>query len=107
MAATLGAIYGASTLFTLMPSVLIKTWQNVRVLVLPGTVFTTVLLIATFLHWDRFSTTVVPFTIWFASYLLPPPIFAAMYWWHQRRSRPVGADIEHPLPPADAHVPAA
>jgi hypothetical protein len=99
MAATLGAIY-ASTLFTLIPSVFIRVWQDVRVLVLPGVVFTTVLLIATFLHWDRFSTTTVPFYIWFASYLLPPPIFAAMYWWHQRRSLPVGADIKRPLPAA-------
>jgi hypothetical protein len=98
MAATLGAIYFA-TLFTLIPSVFIRVWQNVRVLVLPGAVFTTLLLIATFLHWDRFSTTSIPFYIWFASYLLPPPIFAAMYWWHQSRSRPVGADIERPLPP--------
>ena len=99
MAATLGAIY-AATLFTLIPSVFIRVWQNVRVLVLPGTVFTTVLLVATFLHWDRFSTTSIPFYVWFASYLLPPPVFAAMYWWHQSRSRPVGADIEHPLPAA-------
>ena len=99
MAATLGAIY-LSTLFTLVPSVFISRWQNVRVLVLPGAVFTTVLLIATYLHWDKFSTTTIPFYIWFASYVLPPPVFAAMYWWHQSRSRPVGADVERPLPGA-------
>ncbi len=96
MAATLGAIY-FSTLFTLVPSVFIGIWQNVRVLVLPGALFTTVLLIATFLHWDKFSTTTVPFYVWFASYLLPPAVFAVMYGWHQSRSRPVGADIERPL----------
>ena len=99
MAATLGAIY-FSTLFTLVPSVFIGVWQNVRVLVLPGAVFTTVLLIATYLHWDKFSTTTIPFYVWFASYLLPPPVFAAMYWWHQSRSQPVGTDIGRPLPGA-------
>lgn len=99
MAATLGAIY-FSTLFTLVPSVFIGVWQNVRVLVLPGAIFTTALLIATLLHWDRFSTTTIPFYVWFASYLLPPPVFAGMYWWHQRWSSPVGAHIEHPLPGA-------
>jgi hypothetical protein len=97
MAATLGAIY-FSTLFTLVPSVFIGVWQNVRVLILPGAVFTTVLLVATFLHWDRFSTTTIPFYVWFASYLLPPAVFAWMYGWHQSRSQPVGADVERPLP---------
>ena len=99
MGATLGAFYLGS-LFTLAPSVFITVWQNVRVIVLPGAVFTTMLLIATILHWDRFSTTTIPFYIWLASYVLPPPIFGAMYWWHQTRSRPVGADIKRPLPGA-------
>jgi len=98
MAATLGAFYLAS-LFSLAPSVFITLWQNVRVIVLPGAIFTTVLLLATVLHWDRFTAS-LPFYIWLASYVLPPPIFAAMYWWHQCRSRPVGADVEHPLPGA-------
>ena len=29
---------------------------------------------------------------------LPPPIFAALYWWQQRRALPVGAGITTPLP---------
>ena len=96
MAATLGAIYLAS-LFALVPSLFVRVWQNVRVIVLPGAIFTAVLLLATFLHWDKFSTTTVPFYVWLASYVLPPPIFAAMYWWHQGRSRPAGSDIEHAM----------
>jgi hypothetical protein len=96
MAATLGAFYLAS-LFTLAPSLFVRVWQNVRVIVLPGAIFTAVLLLATFLHWDKFSTTTVPFYIWLLSYVLPPPIFAAMFWWHQGRSRPVGSDIEHAM----------
>jgi hypothetical protein len=99
MAATLGAFYLAS-LFTLVPSLFIRVWQDVRVIVLPGALFTATLLLATILHWDRFSTTTLPFYIWLASYVLPPPIFAAMYWWHQNRSRPVGADVERPMPGA-------
>jgi hypothetical protein len=99
MAATLGAFYVAS-LFTLVPSLFVREWQNVRVIVLPGAIFTAVLLLATILHWDRFSTTLLPFYIWLASYVLPPPIFAAMYWWHQSRSRPTGADLGDPMPGA-------
>jgi hypothetical protein len=73
-------------------------WEDVRVLVLPAAVFTALLLTATHLHWDKFATGTLPFQIWYASYLLPPPIFVALYLWHERHARPAGSG--HALPGA-------
>lgn len=92
MAATIGAFYLA-----LAPSLLLATfakrWEAVRVLVVPGMLFTLTELVVTFLHWDRFAVGSGPFWLWFLSYLLPPPVFLACYLWQQRRSTP--------MPPAE------
>jgi len=85
MAAVLGAFYASSALLFLLP-LFAKRWEMIRVMILPTTVFATVQLIATVLHWDKFSIGTTPFYVWFASYLLPPPIFVAAYVWHQRRA---------------------
>jgi hypothetical protein len=97
MAATLGAFYITSAPLFLLP-LFAKRWEMIRAMILPAALFSTVQLIATFLHWDKFSVGTLPFYVWFASYLLPPPIFVAAYLWHQRQaaSRPV-ATIE-PIP---------
>lgn len=85
MAATLGAFYITSAPLFLLP-LFAKRWENIRTMILPTALFSTVQLAATFLHWDRFSVGTTPFYVWFASYLLPPPIFVAAYLWHQRRA---------------------
>lgn len=85
MAATLGAFYIASAPLFIMP-LFAKRWVMVRVLVLPVVAFSLVQLVATFVHWDKFHVDSAPFAVWFASYVLPPPIFLAGYWWHQRRT---------------------
>ena len=95
MAALLGAFYVA-----LAPSVVLvllaRHWENVRVFVVPGMLFTAAQLLVTLLHWDRFAVGTGPFAIWFASYLLPPPVFLGCYLWQQRRAGPAGVDA--PLP---------
>ncbi|HEY4690570.1 MAG TPA: hypothetical protein VIK33_14750 [Anaerolineae bacterium] len=95
MAAVLGAFYIASALLFLLP-LFARRWEMIRVMILPAALFSTVQLLATFLHWDKFSVGTLPFYVWFASYLLPPPIFIGAYVWHQRRagSAPTG----QPLP---------
>jgi hypothetical protein len=98
MAAVLGAFYLASALLFVLP-LFARIWQTVRVMVLPSAGFSTAMLLATFLHWDKFSVGTFPFVLWFASYVLPPPIFVALYVWHQRRAAPVGAGIEVPVVP--------
>lgn len=60
---------------------LARRWDMVRVFVIPGMLFTFAQLVVTLLHWDRFAVASGPFVIWFASYLLPPPVFLACYLW--------------------------
>ena len=89
MAAVLGAFYITSAPLFLLPF-LAKRWEMVRAMILPAALFSTVQLVATFLHWDKFSVGTFPFYVWFASYLLPPPIFIAVYLWHQKQ---FGAEV--------------
>src|SRR5215213_9358371 len=96
MAAVLGAFY-VSSAFLFVLALFARRWQQVRVMVLPTAAFSTAMLLATVLHWDKFSVGTFPFLIWFASYVLPPPIFVALYVWHQRRAAPPGAGIEIPF----------
>ena len=84
MAATIGAFY-ASLAPVVVLVILARNWESVRVFVTAGMVFTLAQLVVTFLHWDRFAVGTAPFNIWFASYLLPPPVFLACYLWQQRR----------------------
>jgi hypothetical protein len=85
MAAVLGGFYIASAPLFLLP-LFARRWEMIRPMILPAALFTTIQLAATFLHWDKFSVGTIPFYVWFASYLLPPPIFVAAYLWHQRKA---------------------
>jgi hypothetical protein len=97
MAAFLGAFYLTTAPLFVLP-LFAKRWEAIRPMVLPTVLFTTVQLIATFLHWDKFRIDSTPFYVWFASYLLPPPIFLAAYLWQQRRSARAPAPAEDRLP---------
>jgi hypothetical protein len=97
MAAVLGAFYMTSAPLFLLP-LLAKRWEMIRVMILPTALFSTIQLAATFLHWDKFSVGSLPFYIWFASYLLPPPIFISAYVWHQRQAAPRSRVSADPLP---------
>ncbi len=95
MASLIGAFYVALAPVVFL-ALFAKRWESVRVFVLPGMLFTFTQLVVTFLHWDRFAHGTGPFYIWFASYLLPPPVFLGCYLWQQRRADPVSP--ESPLP---------
>ncbi len=97
MAAVLGAFYITSATLFLLP-LFAKRWENIRVMILPVALFCTVQLAATFLHWDKFSVGTTPFYIWFASYLLPPPIFLAAYLWHQSKAGSRATPSSDPIP---------
>ena len=97
MAAVLGAFYITSAPLFLLPF-FAKRWEMIRCMILPTALFSTVQLAATFLHWDKFSVGTIPFYVWFASYLLPPPIFITAYLWHQRRATP-SSTADELLPP--------
>lgn len=97
MAAMLGAFYISSAPLFLLP-LFARRWEMIRAMVLPSALFCTVQLAATLLHWDKFSVGTTPFYVWFASYLLPPPIFVAAYLWQQRQARAHAAVANDPLP---------
>ncbi len=92
MASLIGAFYIALAPVVVL-ALFARRWEGVRVFVLPGAVFTATQLAVTFLHWDRFAVGTPPFWIWFASYLLPPPVFLGCYLWQERRSRAAGTDV--------------
>ena len=74
MAAVLGGFYITSAPLFLFP-LFAKRWEMIRVMILPAVLFSSLQLVATILHWDKFSVGTIPFYVWFASYILPPPIF--------------------------------
>lgn len=98
-AALLGGFYiAAAPAFVL--ALFARRWENIRVFVIATILFSSAELVATFLHWDRFSVGTIPFNVWFVSYLLPPPLFAFFYVWHQRRVAPLPGAVDEPLAPA-------
>ncbi|MDZ4771586.1 MAG: hypothetical protein SGI72_00490 [Planctomycetota bacterium] len=83
MAAVLGAFYITTAPLFLLP-LFARRWEMIRVMILPAALFCAVQLLATFLHWEKFNVDSRPFAVWFASYVLPPPILVAAYIWQQR-----------------------
>jgi hypothetical protein len=97
MAAVLGAFYITAAPLFLLP-LFAKRWENIRTMILPAALFSTVQFAATFLHWDKFSIGTTPFYVWLASYLLPPPIFVAAYLWHERKAGSQAVPSTDPIP---------
>lgn len=96
MAATLGSFYLASAIIFILP-LFARSWESVRAMIIPTAIFSTMMLLATVLHWAKFSTGTNAFNVWLASYVLPPPIFGALYWWHQRRAVSVARERRQPV----------
>ena len=75
-----------------------RRWHEVGVGFLATTVFTSVLLAATILHWDRFNHDHVSFWAWLSLYVVTPPLLPLL-WRNNRRTDPGG------LLPGDVRVP--
>jgi hypothetical protein len=101
MAAVLGAYYISTALVIILP-LFARRWEMIRVMILPTIFFTTAELLATLLHWSTFSVGTLPFTVWFLSYLLPPPILLGFYLWHERRARESSSAVPSDPLSADA-----
>jgi hypothetical protein len=82
----IGAGYlGGSWLF--LNTLFGKRWHRVHGGFLPITVFTWAMLIATLLHWDRFSHGRLGFDLWFILYIITPFLVPAL-WFYNRRTDP-------------------
>ena len=88
----MGAGYG-SALYFFIRVLTGRRWHEVGLGFLPVTVFTWMMLGATFLHWDRFHHGSVPFLMWFWIYLVTPVLVPVM--WLVNRRRDPGLPEEH------------
>lgn len=89
-ASVLGACYG-SVAVMLAAALFARHWAQVRPVVAAAGVLTSVLLLATVLHWPVFTHGSVAFGLWFVSYLLPPPSLLVLWIWQERRAAPAAA----------------
>ena len=64
-----------------------RRWHRVAVGFLATTVFTSLLLVATVLHWDKFNHDHVSFWAWLALYVVTPPLLPWL-WRNNRRTDP-------------------
>lgn len=76
-----------------------KQWHRVGVLFPAITVFTTLLLLATIIHWDRFNHRHVSFWAWLLLYIVTPPLLPWL-WVRNRRFDPGVAEPGERLVPA-------
>lgn len=84
MAAYMGAGYlGGAWFFLRVASG--RRWHTVSSGFLPVAVFTIFMLLATALHWDRFSFSHLPFLLWLTLYGVTPFLVPWM-WWRNRRA---------------------
>jgi uncharacterized membrane protein len=78
----MGAGYiGGAWLF--VNAILGRPWHRVAPGFPPVTAFTVAMLIATVLHWDRFSHDRLGFILWFALYIVTP-VLVPFVWWRNR-----------------------
>ena len=90
----IGAGYlGGSWLF--IKAIFDKRWHHVQAGFLPITAFTWFMLIATFLHWDRFSHGQLGFTLWLILYLVTPFLIPAV--WYYNRKQDLGQPDENDI----------
>lgn len=74
----MGAGYG-SALYFFVRVLSERRWHRVGLGFLPTTVFTWMMLGATFLHWDRFRHGSLPFQLWLWIYVITPVLVPAVW----------------------------
>ena len=75
--------------------VMSKNWNSVQAGFLPITAFTVFMLLATFLHWDKFHQGTFIFYVWLLVYVVTP-LLVPFLWW-RNRSKLNHAPAEHDL----------
>lgn len=70
-----------------------RRWHRVAFGILATTVFTSLLLATTAMHWDRFNHDHVSFWAWLGLYVITPPLLPLL-WWNNRRTDPGHPEAE-------------
>jgi hypothetical protein len=83
-AMVMGAGYG-SAIYFFVRLLTERRWHRVTLGFFPITVFTWMMLGATFLHWGRFRHGSLPFRLWFWIYLITPVLVPAVWLMNRRR----------------------
>jgi hypothetical protein len=78
----MGAGYAAGAFFFLR-TILAKRWHHVGLGILPITIFSAAMGIATLLHWDRFNHQHITFVLWTITYIVTP--FLIPFIWLRNR----------------------
>jgi hypothetical protein len=93
----MGAGYG-SALYFFARVLTGRRWHCVGLGFLPTTVFTWMMLGATFLHWDRFRHGSLPLALWLWIYLLTPVVVPGLWLLNRRRDpgTPGPGDVPYP-----------
>ena len=70
-------------------------WHRVQAVFPAVTVFTIVMLIATLLHWERFSLGTIPFVAWLILYIISPFLIPALWMYNKRTdtNEPEASDV--------------
>ncbi|MDX8351275.1 hypothetical protein [Cognatiyoonia sp. IB215182] len=87
-AAMIGGFYLAIAPILIL-GIFARSWERVRVVVIPALVFTAMLLVATWLHWASFRHGTPAFWLWYVSYFTPPFAFGILYLLQWRRQQAV------------------
>ncbi len=61
-----------------------RQWHRVKVGFLPVATFSSLLCVATVLHWDKFSHGHVSFWAWVTLYVVAPPLVVVAWWFNRR-----------------------
>jgi len=76
-----------------------RKWHRVQAGFLPITAFTICMLIATFLHWDRFHHGALNFDLWTVIYILTP-FLVPFVWWRNQKTGLIGPEEQDVLYPS-------
>lgn len=94
----MGAGYG-SALYFFVQVLIERRWHRVGLGFLPTTVFTWMMLGATFLHWDRFRHGSLPFLLWLWIYLITPLLVPGVWLLNRGRDPRVPEPRDAAFPP--------
>jgi hypothetical protein len=73
-------------------------WHRVAPGFLPVTAFTTSMLLATVLHWDRFDLNHFPFQLWLILYVVTPILVPALWFWNRQEDPAAPDEVDKVVP---------